>query len=118
MFYELFLKLCAKKGVSPSKALADMNLSNGNLQRWRDGSSPRNATMWQLSEYFNVPFDVIMGREDLDVPTPTDADYIPPSPMGSPYQSFLSTVSLLNEDEIRQLTAQAIQLLGKRNAVL
>lgn len=117
MFWNLFEKLCSQKGVSPTKACKDMDLANGNIQRWKEGSAPRNSTALIIAKYFGVPLAVIKGEEEY-IPTPTDADYIPPSPMGSPYQSFLSTVSLLNEDEIRQLTAQAIQLLGKRNAVL
>lgn len=109
MFYDEFLKLCTQKGVSPSKACADMGLANANLLKWRNGAVPRNATMLTIATYFGVPQQFLEG-----IPTPTDADYILPSPSESPYKAFLSTVALLNEDEIRKLTGYAIAILGER----
>ena len=70
MFYEKFLRLCEEKGVSPTAACMDMHISDGSWRRWRDGSSPRGATIKKIGEYFNVSPSVLLNDSD-------DIEYIP-----------------------------------------
>lgn len=54
MFYDRLIVLCEQKGVSPSRVLAELNISVGNLKRWRDGAEPskivQSAQGWLQKE--------------------------------------------------------------------
>lgn len=56
-FYDYFLQMCAKKGVSPTKACKDMGLSSSAQTRWsKRGSVPNSSTLMRMAMYFDVPF--------------------------------------------------------------
>ena len=56
--------------MSPTAACMDMHISDGSWRRWRDGSSPRGATIKKIGEYFNVSPSVLLNDSD-------DIEYIP-----------------------------------------
>lgn len=54
MFYTNFVRLCNKKGVSPSAAAEEMGFQRSVVTRWSKGVTPRTATVEKVSEYFGV----------------------------------------------------------------
>ncbi len=54
MFYEKFVSLCEKNGVSPSRALTEMGISKGSLSRWKVGGKPLNENKKLIADYFGI----------------------------------------------------------------
>lgn len=54
MFYEKFLDLCKKQGISPSRVAKDLSFGNSIAVQWKKGAVPRNSTILMLAEYFGV----------------------------------------------------------------
>lgn len=70
MFYDVFMSLCEKKGVSPNKALTDCGISRTSTAKWREGSTPRGVTLQKLADYFGVTTDYLLtGEETKKAPT-------------------------------------------------
>lgn len=62
MFYDQFINLCNKKGISPSKAALINNISKTSVTRWKNGAIPNAEILQKLSEYFNVSTDYLLGN--------------------------------------------------------
>lgn len=72
MFYDMFISLCEKKGVSPNKALTDCTISRTSTAKWREGAIPRGVTLQKLSDYFGVSADYLLTGEKEKAPTNED----------------------------------------------
>ena len=55
MFYNNFVDLCNKVGKSPSAVAEEMGYQRSVVTRWSKGTSPRQATLQRIAEYFGVP---------------------------------------------------------------
>lgn len=61
--YELIKKLCATKGISPTKLCTEITGSKGNLPTWQKGNiNPTSLT--KIADYFDVSVDYLLGRTD------------------------------------------------------
>lgn len=70
MFYDVFISLCEKKGISPNKALTDCGVSRTSTAKWREGATPRGVTLQKLADYFDVTTDYLLtGEETKKAPT-------------------------------------------------
>lgn len=67
MFWNNFLILCARKGVSPSRACADLGLSNATATKWKNGATPRQHTLKKIADYFNVSTDLLLTNVHFDI---------------------------------------------------
>lgn len=67
MFYDIYTDLCRQKGVSRSRAAADMGLSNSTVTKWKKtGATPSGETMAKISAYFGVSVDdLLKQKKDL-----------------------------------------------------
>lgn len=77
VFYNNFLNLCKKSDIKPYTALHDIGIeSNSILSRWRQGSTPRPATVKQIANYFGVtPEELLFGtKKEPSVPTDEELD--------------------------------------------
>lgn len=64
MFYDVYTELCKQKGVSRSRAAADMGLSNSTVTKWKKtGATPSGDTMAKISAYFGVSVDDLLKQE-------------------------------------------------------
>lgn len=111
-FYDNFSLLCQKKGVSMSKALADLGISNTMITKYKAGSKPRNNTISDMCVYFGCELGELLGSPY----TPDMPEYVPPMPRSAvdSYQTFLRTASILEENEIKRVTQFMYQVLGER----
>lgn len=65
MFFDRYVALCRAKGVSPSRAAADVGLSNSVTTKWKRWDKPSqlpdSTTAGKLATYFGVSVDEILG---------------------------------------------------------
>lgn len=66
MFYDRFVALCEKKGVSENKACADSGISRSVAAKWKNQLNsgkdvkPSAKTLKALSDYFGVSTDYLL----------------------------------------------------------
>ena len=70
MFYDNFVQLCKKHGVSPSKAAVDAGLSKSTVTKWKatPDAQPTGTAIKKLSEYFCVPISELLSEEEQKNP--------------------------------------------------
>ena len=71
MFYDVFLRLCASKSVSPSKAAEAVGLNRAAVAKWKNGATPSAVTAIKLADYFGVTTDYLLGKPDQKETPPT-----------------------------------------------
>lgn len=63
MFYYNLTKLCKQKGISLSTLIKDLNMSTGNLSKWKSGKVPKMNTIMKISKYFGVSVDYFFNSD-------------------------------------------------------
>jgi len=64
VFYDVYTELCMQKGISRSKAAAEMGLSNSTVTKWKKtGATPSGETMTKIAAYFGVSVDDLLKQE-------------------------------------------------------
>lgn len=71
MFYDRFLSLCEKKGVSPTRAAVDAGISKSLVTKWKSNrvEIPSPEVLRKISAYFNVPVSELLSEENIKAPT-------------------------------------------------
>lgn len=64
MFKKIFIDLCNKKGISPTRACNELGLAAATFSCWTDTSVPRRATLQRMAIYFGVSVDYLLGKEN------------------------------------------------------
>ena len=62
MFWENLTRLCNNKGISPNGVCNDLGLSNATSTKWKNGATPRPATLKKIADYFGVTPDSLIGN--------------------------------------------------------
>ena len=52
MFYDNFIRLCNKVNKSPSAVAEEMGFKRSVVTAWKNGRSPRTATLQKIATYF------------------------------------------------------------------
>ena len=74
MFYNKFVQLCQRDGISPSKAASLIGFNRSSVSMWKaQGYTPRREILVKIANYFNVSVDYLLGEEDKEKKT-TDND--------------------------------------------
>lgn len=64
VFYDVYTELCRQKGISRSRAAAEMGLSNSTVTKWKKtGATPSGETMTKIAAYFGVSVDDLLKQE-------------------------------------------------------
>lgn len=64
VFYDVYTNLCNQKGVSRSRAAAEIGLSNSTVTKWKKtGAIPSGETLTKIAAYFNVSVDDLIKQE-------------------------------------------------------
>lgn len=76
MFYDRYMDLCQKRGMSPSKAAAEIGLNKASVTNWKkNGYTPRADVLQRIADYFGVSADYLIGgSEKQDAPAPDGGD--------------------------------------------
>lgn len=63
MFYDVFEKLCAEKGVKPGRAADEIGISRATVTNWKkNGYSPRRNILEKIAKYFSVSVDTLLDQ--------------------------------------------------------
>ena len=69
MFFDIFIELCAAKGVSCTRAAKDIGLSNSITTKWKKtGATPGGETLDKVAAYFGVSTDYLLGIDEKKNP--------------------------------------------------
>lgn len=66
MFKSNFARICAERGVSPSRVLTDLGYSSSVYSEWTETTVPRNKTVAKLAEYLDVTVDDLLTEKPSD----------------------------------------------------
>lgn len=59
-FYEKYLCLCNSINKSPSAVALELKIGKPSVTRWKNGASPRDATVLKIANYFGVTVTELM----------------------------------------------------------
>lgn len=78
MFYDVFSKLCEKRGIRPSRAAEECGINKSSVSNWKNnGYVPRGETLNKIADYFNVTTDYLLtGKKDDTVKVYDEDDNI------------------------------------------
>lgn len=62
----MLLKLCNQYGQKPTPVLKGLNLSPGNLEKWKNGATVNSEVLLKLSEHFSVSIDYLLKGIDTE----------------------------------------------------
>ena len=63
-------QLRSEKGISQNKLAIDIGVSRSTISMWESGGSqPDNNSLIELSNYFNVTADYLLGRDEKKEPS-------------------------------------------------
>ena len=68
MFYDKYVYLCNKNGISPSAAAEKMGYQRSVVTRWSKGVCPRDVTIERVARYFGVSTKFLKGEEQTENP--------------------------------------------------
>lgn len=72
MFYDRFISLCDKRGVTPVQVRKELGISQSTMASWKSRSlTPNAATLAKLADYFNVTIDYLLDISDMTGKTVT-----------------------------------------------
>lgn len=72
MFWDKFVSLCNKKGVSPNGVAKELGFSTGTVTWWKKGRMPRDTALQKLSDYFGVTVDYLLNEETEKKASPSE----------------------------------------------
>ncbi len=61
-FSENFVRLCNKAGKSPSAVALEIGIQKPTVTRWSNGSTPRDATLIKVADYFGISTQELVGE--------------------------------------------------------
>lgn len=65
--YEIFEKLCAKRGITPYKFCKDTEVNSSTISTWKKNNSlARPELAKKVCEYFDVSLDYLMGNNFIE----------------------------------------------------
>lgn len=106
MFKSNFIKICADKGVSPSKVMTDLGFSSSVFSEWSDNTVPRNSTVRKIADYFGVPVADLLSEQNEKKP-PAEAEGEMPPYMVSVLKAADSVPADKREDFLQTVEAIA-----------
>jgi len=63
MFYDKFIQLCEESSQKPTPVINKLGLSQGNLQKWKNGAVVNADIIRKVAQYFGVTSDYLLGIE-------------------------------------------------------
>lgn len=65
MFYDEFVRLCNEADKSPTAAAKEMGFSGAHVTRWKNGSTPTDATKLTICNFFGLPQNYFDAKEKV-----------------------------------------------------
>lgn len=64
MFYDNYINLCARDGISPSAAAEKAGLAPGHVYKWKKGAKPSDVTICKLMNANRWSKDELLGEKE------------------------------------------------------
>ena len=110
--YELIKKLCATKGISPTKLCTEITGSKGNLPTWQKGNiNPVSLT--KIADYFDVSVDYLLGRTDTPNPSTENNNVI----LSNDQNRLLQMYNLLSDMEKGEILGELKAMTANRRPI-
>lgn len=75
MFYDNFLTICRRKGITPTSVIKEAGISSGNITNWKRGIAPKLPTLKKLANVLGVSVEELIkddsaavGAKSLETP--------------------------------------------------
>lgn len=75
MFYDNYVNLCNSIKKAPSAAAIEMGFEKSSVTRWKNGSTPTDASLQKIAEYFGVTTDYLKAEATVSEPTISLGDF-------------------------------------------
>ena len=66
MFYDRYVELCRKNGMSPTGVARKVGISSRTAADWALGAEPRNSTLKRIADYFNVDVSYFYKDDEIE----------------------------------------------------
>ena len=75
-FFTNYNRLCKVAGKSANGVAKELGIASGSVTQWKQGSTPRPATVERIAEYFGVtPEELLFGiKKEPSIPTDEELD--------------------------------------------
>lgn len=104
-FYEKYLCLCNSINKSPSAVALELKIGKPSVTRWKNGATPRDATVLKIADYFGITVEALMG-DKLPALPPEGAKKAPAAKgegVSAERKALLDIVSSLTDEQCRKL---------------
>lgn len=99
--YEIFVQLCENQNVTPYQVSKNTGVTQATFSQWKNGSTPRDATLQKIADYFGVTLAYLKGESPEPKPAPAASD----EPTASELMEYLEM--LRSRSECRMLFSLA-----------
>lgn len=65
MFYDEMYRVCQEKGTKPTAVLRELDMSTGNISKWKGGTSPTVDVAKQIAKHLGVTLSYLCSPEDV-----------------------------------------------------
>lgn len=65
MFFTTLQNRCKEKNIKITPLLLELNLSKGNISKWKVGTLPNGEILIKLADYLDCSIDYLLGRTDV-----------------------------------------------------
>nr|DAV97764.1 MAG TPA: helix-turn-helix domain protein [Caudoviricetes sp.] len=98
-FYEKYLCLCNSINKSPSAVALELKIGKPSVTRWKNGATPRDATVLKIADYFGVTVSELMaGVGEQENAPATEGEGV-----SAERKALLDIVSSLTDEQCRKL---------------
>ena len=108
MFYDNYIRLCNGIGKSPSAVAEEIGLKKATVTGWKRGSTPTDATIRKLADYFGVSPEELTGSTGpAQKKVPADVPHSDTQSEGQLMAAFFEGGKDLSEEEMAALWQDA-----------
>ena len=109
-FYEKYLCLCNSINKSPSAVALELKIGKPSVTRWKNGATPRDATVLKIADYFGVTVTELMaGVGEQEKAPATEGEGL-----SATVQELFDFIDTATDAELNELLRYAQFLMSKR----
>ena len=115
VFYDNYVKLCNKKGISPSAAAEEMGMQRSVVTAWKNGRVPRRANLQKVADYFGVEIEDLLAGKEKSASSDDDAvaDFLEDLRRGE-VRVLLAATRNMTKEEVEAMAYFAKRLKGEK----
>lgn len=98
-FYEKYLCLCNSINKSPSAVALELKIGKPSVTRWKNGATPRDATVLKIADYFGVTVAELMSGVGEQEKAPAEKG----EGLSAERKALLDIISSLTDEQCRKL---------------